>query len=83
MGACCLGNTCVTAWGRKDFCRSTYCSSTVAMGGFFSKLFDRLSGIKEARLLMLGLDGAGKTSKKYKFASTSLTLFSHPIQAQI
>lgn len=33
------------------------------MGSFFSKLFDRLSGIKEVRLLMLGLDNAGKTSK--------------------
>lgn len=33
------------------------------MGGFFSKMFDRLTGIKEARLLMLGLDNAGKTSR--------------------
>lgn len=33
-----------------------------SMGSFFSKLFDRLSGIKEVRLLMLGLDNAGKTS---------------------
>lgn len=32
------------------------------MGSFFSKLLDRLTGIKEVRLLMLGLDNAGKTS---------------------
>lgn len=33
------------------------------MGSFFSKLLDKLTGIKEVRLLMLGLDNAGKTSK--------------------
>lgn len=33
------------------------------MGSFFSRLFERLSGVREVRLLMLGLDNAGKTSK--------------------
>ncbi len=40
-----------------------FCSfQSKSMGGFFSRLFDKLTGIKEVRLLMLGLDNAGKTS---------------------
>ena len=36
------------------------------MGLTFSKLFERLFGKKEMRILMLGLDAAGKTTILYK-----------------
>eukprot|EP00050_Salpingoeca_kvevrii_P011198 m.13529 g.13529 ORF g.13529 m.13529 type:complete len:182 (-) comp3309_c0_seq1:55-600(-) len=36
------------------------------MGGFFSSLFSRLWGDKELRILILGLDGAGKTTILYR-----------------
>lgn len=36
------------------------------MGVFLSTLFDRLVGKKEMRILMVGLDGAGKTTVLYK-----------------
>ena len=36
------------------------------MGLTISKLFDRLFGKKEMRILMLGLDAAGKTTILYK-----------------
>lgn len=36
------------------------------MGLAISKLFDRLFGKKEMRILMLGLDAAGKTTILYK-----------------
>src|SRR3990167_11320358 len=36
------------------------------MGLSFTKLFDRLFGKNEARILMLGLDAAGKTTIVYK-----------------
>jgi ADP-ribosylation factor protein 1 len=36
------------------------------MGGMFSGLFDRLFGKKEMRILMVGLDAAGKTTILYK-----------------
>ncbi|VDO00477.1 unnamed protein product [Rodentolepis nana] len=36
------------------------------MGGFFTKLFDRLFGKREMRILMVGLDAAGKTTILYK-----------------
>jgi len=36
------------------------------MGITFSKLFDRLWGKKEMRILMVGLDAAGKTTILYK-----------------
>ena len=35
------------------------------MGGFFTKLFDKLHKKKEQRILMLGLDAAGKTTVLY------------------
>jgi GTPase SAR1 family protein len=35
-------------------------------GGFFSSLFSRLFGDKEMRILILGLDGAGKTTILYR-----------------
>jgi GTPase SAR1 family protein len=36
------------------------------MGQFFAKVFDRLVGKKEMRLIMVGLDAAGKTTVLYK-----------------
>lgn len=36
------------------------------MGGQFSKMMGRIFGSKEMRLLMLGLDAAGKTTILYK-----------------
>jgi len=36
------------------------------MGGFFSSLFSSLFGSKELRILILGLDGAGKTTILYR-----------------
>ncbi|KAM3185176.1 hypothetical protein ACTXT7_006876 [Hymenolepis weldensis] len=36
------------------------------MGSIFTKLFDRLFGKKEMRILMVGLDAAGKTTILYK-----------------
>ena len=40
--------------------------SPANMGLTFSKLFDRLWGKKEMRILMVGLDAAGKTTILYK-----------------
>ena len=37
------------------------------VGSFFSSLFSRLWGSKETRILILGLDGAGKTTILYRF----------------
>ncbi len=34
--------------------------------GFFSQIFNRLFGDKEIRILILGLDGAGKTTILYR-----------------
>ena len=39
---------------------------TFAMGLTFSQLFDKFFGKKELRILMVGLDGAGKTTILYK-----------------
>eukprot|EP00045_Choanoeca_perplexa_P020842 m.5141 g.5141 ORF g.5141 m.5141 type:complete len:182 (+) comp7456_c0_seq1:109-654(+) len=36
------------------------------MGGFFTSLFSKLFGDKEMRILILGLDGAGKTTILYR-----------------
>lgn len=36
------------------------------MGALFSSLFSRLWGDKEMRILILGLDGAGKTTILYR-----------------
>lgn len=36
------------------------------MGGFFTKLFDQFLGRKDMRILMVGLDAAGKTTILYK-----------------
>ena len=41
-------------------------TQTATMGLAFSKLFDRLWGKKEMRILMVGLDAAGKTTILYK-----------------
>ena len=40
--------------------------NTAIMGLTFSKLFDKLWGKKEMRILMVGLDAAGKTTILYK-----------------
>ncbi|KAJ3011215.1 Isocitrate dehydrogenase [NADP], mitochondrial precursor (Oxalosuccinate decarboxylase) [Thoreauomyces humboldtii] len=37
------------------------------MGQLFSRMFSRLWGSKEVRILILGLDGAGKTTILYRF----------------
>ena len=48
---------------------NTCCSaSLIATGGFFSNLFSKLWGSKELRILILGLDGAGKTTILYRWA---------------
>ena len=44
------------------------------MGNHVSKLLDKLFGSKEMRLLMLGLDAAGKTSTPPALALTRLTV---------
>jgi GTPase SAR1 family protein len=36
------------------------------MGSFFAKLFQSLSSKKQVRILMVGLDAAGKTTILYK-----------------
>lgn len=36
------------------------------MGNVFEKLFESLFGKKEVRILILGLDGVGKTTMLYK-----------------
>ena len=36
------------------------------MGGFFAKALEKLMGKKEMRILMVGLDAAGKTTILYK-----------------
>lgn len=41
---------------------------TSSMGGYFSSLFTNLFGDKEVRILILGLDGAGKTTILYKLS---------------
>lgn len=38
----------------------------LAIGGFFSSLFSGLFGTREMRILILGLDGAGKTTILYR-----------------
>ncbi|XP_075867635.1 ADP-ribosylation factor-like protein 1 [Nelusetta ayraudi] len=49
---------------------SSCCSGTtrklVDMGGLFSNLFSGLFGTREMRILILGLDGAGKTTILYR-----------------
>merc|ERR1712183_930480 len=45
---------------------STRALSSSDMGLSFSKLFDSLFGKKEMRILMVGLDAAGKTTVLYK-----------------
>lgn len=41
-------------------------SVCLSVGSFFSTLFSRLWGDKELRILILGLDGAGKTTILYR-----------------
>jgi len=43
--------------------RELFCEQ---MGAILSSLFSRLFGIKDVRILILGLDGAGKTTILYK-----------------
>lgn len=38
------------------------------MGAFLSRLFDSLFGSKDVRILILGLDNAGKTTILYIFS---------------
>lgn len=41
-------------------------SLLVFVGGFFSTIFSSLFGTREMRILILGLDGAGKTTILYR-----------------
>ena len=41
-------------------------TTTLEMGGMFSKIWQRFLGKKEMRILMVGLDAAGKTTILYK-----------------
>ena len=43
-------------------------------GGLFSSLFSKLWGKKEMRILILGLDGAGKTTILYRFVDVLMFL---------
>jgi len=43
-----------------------YTNNKAAMGNMFAKLFNGLFGKKEMRILMVGLDAAGKTTILYK-----------------
>jgi len=46
------------------------CLTEYRMGNFFSNLFSNLFGQKELRILILGLDGAGKSKiirRNYSF----------------
>lgn len=47
------------------------------MGLTFSKLFDRLWGKKEMRILMVGLDAAGKTTILYKLKLGEIVYVGH------
>jgi len=59
-----------------DICCAMYCTGhccykrslyyLAAMGNIFEKLFRGLFGKKEMRILMVGLDAAGKTTILYK-----------------
>jgi ADP-ribosylation factor protein 6 len=40
------------------------------MGASISKMMAKIFGSKEMRLLMLGLDAAGKTSMPFRFINT-------------
>lgn len=42
------------------------CTATVIMGNIFGNLLKSLIGKKEMRILMVGLDAAGKTTILYK-----------------
>ena len=42
------------------------------LGNLFSSILSRLWGDKERRILILGLDGAGKTTILYRYVSMTL-----------
>lgn len=50
------------------FLKNDFFSSPLFLpsGGFFSSLFSNLFGTREMRILILGLDGAGKTTILYR-----------------
>jgi len=50
----------------KKYCLLQIASTYCVMGNIFEKLFRGLFGKKEMRILMVGLDAAGKTTILYK-----------------
>lgn len=55
------------------------------MGGQVSKMMGKIFGTKEMRILMLGLDAAGKTSKTGIFSREAiviLTFISNSVQVE-
>ncbi|ELK25976.1 ADP-ribosylation factor-like protein 1 [Myotis davidii] len=45
---------------------NTFFAFIIFLGGFFSSIFSSLFGTREMRILILGLDGAGKTTILYR-----------------
>jgi hypothetical protein len=52
------------------------------MGGQISKMMGKIFGSKEMRLLMLGLDAAGKTSKSLHEADHEFANTGHPLESR-
>lgn len=51
----------------------------LSTGSFFSRIFAGLFGSKETRILILGLDGAGKTTILYRYKSAFSRFSEHSV----